>query len=199
MSVTVDHAPLKTEELGLRTVGQVLAHLKKENRLVVHVLIDGAEPDLKRLGDVRKSAVHGHTVFIETTEPRQMANDILREVESQLGEANRLRSEAADLLQKNQNVKAMEKLSGCFTTWQNAQESLLGTAQLMKIDLARIIVGKITLSDLIAGFAEQLRQIKSSLENRDFVSLTDMLLYETTQTCAQWTTAITSLRTAIGS
>ena len=44
MSVTVDHQPLQAEKLGLRTVGQVLAHLQKDNRLVVHVLIDGQEP-----------------------------------------------------------------------------------------------------------------------------------------------------------
>ena len=40
MSVTVDHRPLAAENLGLKTLGQVLAHLQKDNRLVVHVLID---------------------------------------------------------------------------------------------------------------------------------------------------------------
>jgi hypothetical protein len=46
MSVTVDHQPLATETLGLKTVGQVLAHLQRQDRLVVHVLIDGQEPNL---------------------------------------------------------------------------------------------------------------------------------------------------------
>ncbi len=197
MPVTVDHEPLRTEELGLRTVGQVISHLQKENRLVVHVLIDGREPDLKHLADVRKSTLTDHTVFIETTDPREMARDILNEVECQLCEADRLRSEAADLLQKSQNVRAMEKLAGCFTTWQNAQQSLIGTAQLMKVDLGHITLSGQTLGNLISNFADQLKQIKSSLENRDFVSLTDMLIYETTQTCSQWREAICSLRAII--
>src|SRR5687768_1685856 len=44
MSVIVDQQPLAAETLGLTTVGQVLAHLKRDNRLIVHVLIDGKEP-----------------------------------------------------------------------------------------------------------------------------------------------------------
>jgi len=198
MAVTVDHAPLKAEELGLRTVGQVLSHLQRANRLVVHVLIDGQEPDLHQLGAVRKSPLSDHTVFIETAEPKEMALDILGQVETQLGEADRLKAEAADLLQKNQNVKAMERLSGCFTTWHNAQQSLLGTAQLLKIDLEEIRIGERPLTDLLLEMTEQLKQIKSALENRDFVTLGDLLIYETTQTSRQWQDVVAALRRAIG-
>lgn len=197
MPVTVDHSPLRAEELGLRTVGQVLAHLKREKRLVVHVLIDGREPDLGRLTDVRKSPLKDHQVFIETADPNEMALDVLNQVEAQLGEADRIKSEAAKLLQSNQNVRAMEKLSGCLTTWQHAQESLLGTARLLNISLDHITVGGKPLTDLVTEFAEQLKQIKSSLENRDFVTLGDLLIYETTQTSAQWRQALSTLRKMI--
>jgi hypothetical protein len=198
MSVTVDDSPLGAEELGLRTVGQVLAHLKHKKRLVVHMLIDGLEPDLHRLGDVRKSPLKDHHVFIETADPRDMATDVLKQVEAQLGEADRVKNEAADLLQGNQNSRAMEKLSGCLTIWQHAQESLVKTARLVKIDLDQIIVGGQPLTDLILQFADQLKQIRSSLENRDFVSLGDVLIYETQQTSAQWRLALGELRRLIG-
>jgi hypothetical protein len=197
MAVTVDHEPLKAEELGLYTVGQVLSHLKRANRLVVHVLIDGQEPDLNRLTDIRKSTVSNHTVFIETTEPKAMAIEILGEVEKQLGEADRLKSEAATLLQKNQNVKALEKLSGCLVTWQNAQESIQGTAQLLNIDLDQILVADRKISEILAEVATQLKQIKSSLENRDFVTLSDLLIYETTETTTQWQRAVCAMRKLI--
>jgi hypothetical protein len=190
MPVTVDHAPLETESLGLQTVGQVLSHLHKGNRLVVNVMIDGQQPDLDRLSEVRRSSITGHTVFIETTDPRQMAREVFNELEAQLGEADRLKTEASDLLQKNQNVRAMEKLSGCFTTWQNAQTSLLGTARLLKINLDNVFVAGRRLTDLTSEFSTQLRQIKTSLENRDFVSLSDQLLYETAETSALWRQAL---------
>jgi len=197
MPVTVDDSPLRAEELGLRTVGQVLAHLQREKRLVVHVLIDGLEPDFRRLGDVRKSPLKDHHVFIETADPREMAMDVLKQVESQLGEADRIKNEAAKLLQSNQNVRAMEKLSGCLTTWQHAQESLLSTARLLKIDLDQILIAGRPLTELTAQFAEQLKQIRSSLENRDFVTLGDVLIYETEQTSAQWRLALEELRRMI--
>jgi hypothetical protein len=199
MSVTVDSKPLPAEQLGLRTIGQVLSHLQKDNRLVVHVLIDGREPDLNRMGVVKQSPLNGHTIYIETAEPRRMALDVLDEVENQLDEADRLKSEAADLLRKDQKVKAMERLSGCFTTWQHAQESVLKTAQLLRIDLALVLVDGKPLPELLETFTEQLRNIRTALENRDFVSLTDILTYETQETSAKWRAAILSMRAAIQS
>jgi hypothetical protein len=197
MSVTVDHRPLAIENLGLKTVGQVLAHLQKHDRLVVHVLIDGEEPDLDHLPQVKQAPVNGHTVFIETADPRQMAVDVLDEVEAALDEADRLKNEAADLLGRNQNAPAMEKLSGCFTTWQHAQESVLKTAQLLRIDLALIRAGGRTMQELFEEFSRQLKQIRTSLESRDFVTLSDLLLYETTETSAQWRSAIVAMKATI--
>ena len=197
MSVTVDQEPLAAEEMGLTTIGQVLAHLRRDNRLVTNLLIDGCEPDLNRIGTVRQAPLIGHTVYIETADPGQMALDVLSEVESQLREADRLKSDAVELLQKNQPVKAMEKLSGCFTTWHNAQESVLKVSQLMDIDLESVRVGGQTLQALLDVFATQLRQIKSSLEQRDFVTLSDILTYEATETSAQWRLALAAVRDAI--
>ena len=197
MSVTVDHRPLAAENLGLKTLGQVLAHLQKDNRLVVHVLIDGEEPDLDHLPKMKQSPVEGHTVFIETADPRQMAVEVLDEVASQLDEADRLKTEAADLLQRNQNAPAMEKLAGCFTTWQHAQESILKTAQLLRIDLTLVRASKLSMHELFNEFAKQLKAIRVALESRDFVTLSDLLLYETTETSAQWRDAIATMRKTI--
>ena len=198
MSVTVDHENLEVEALGLRTVGQVLSHLQKDNRLVVNLLIDGREPDFDRLPQVRQSPVNGHTLFIETAEPRQMALEVIDEVASQLREADRLKGEAVELLQKSGGgAKAMERLSGCFSTWHNAQESVVKVARLLRLDLDQVRVGGGSLSDLIAGFSGQLRQVRQALEARDFVTLGDILAYEMTETTAQWRDALGAVRNAI--
>jgi hypothetical protein len=198
MSVTVDRQPLPAAEMGLETLGQLIAHLQKDNRLVVHVLVDGEEPDLSQMGSVRKIPLSQHTLFVETADPTQLAIQALTEVEAQLGEADRLRCEASDLIVQNQNQKAMEKLSGCFSTWQHAQESVLKTAQLLRLDLAAVRADGQPLTSMVREFADQLRQIKSALENRDFVQLNDILTYEAPQSTARWRGAVTSLRTAIG-
>jgi hypothetical protein len=199
MSVTVDRQTLATREMGLQTLGELIAHLQKDNRLVVHVLIDGEEPDLSQMGSVRKIPLDQHTLFIETADPRELAAQALAEVDAQLEEADQIRHDASDLIAQNQNQKAMEKLSRCFTMWQNAQESVLKTAQLLRLDLSNVRIGggDRPLTQMIAEFADQLRQIKSALENRDFVLLNDILTYEAAETNSRWRSAVQSLRALI--
>jgi hypothetical protein len=198
MSVTVDRQPLAAEEMGLQTLGQLIAHLQKDNRLVVHVLVDGEEPDLSQMGSVRKIALNQHTLFVETADPCQLAIQALTEVEAQLDEADRLRGEASDLIVQSQHQKAMERLSGCFSTWQHAQESVLKTAQLLRLDLEAVQSDGQPLTETVRQFAEQLREIKSALENRDFVLLNDILTYEAVQTTARWRGAVAAMRMAVG-
>ena len=198
MSVTVDDKPLAIEQLGLQTVGQLLAHIQKDNRLVVHLLIDGEEPSAGKLPALRSTSLQGHTLYIETAEPRRMALDVLNEIESHLKDTDQLRNECVELLRANNTLKALEKLRGCFSTWQHAQESVLKTAQLLRIDLGRIVVDGRPFTDVLKSFSEQLRLIKRSLEHRDFVSLIDTLVYETAETSDNWRSAIRSMRSVIG-
>ncbi|MGC3957475.1 MAG: hypothetical protein QM813_05785 [Verrucomicrobiota bacterium] len=185
--------------MGLATIGQVLSHLQRENRLVVHVLIDGQEPDLTQMPSVRRLPVCDHTLFIETADPRQLVDGVLSEVLVQLAEADRFRGEACDLMLSNQNQKAMEKLSGCFAIWQSAQESVLQTGRLLRLDLDAVMVDGVSLMKMLLQFAQQLRDIKTALENRDFVGLGDILNYEAPQSSKRWHEAITTLRGLVAS
>jgi hypothetical protein len=198
MSVTVDREELAAEQLGLETLGQVLTHVQRDNRLVVNLLIDGLAPDLASVENLRKSPLLGHTVYIETVEPRQMALDVLFEVDQQLADADRIRVEVIDLLQRNNPMKAMQRLSGCFSIWQHAQESVRKTAQLLRVDLSRLRVEKASLSEFLAEFCGHLRQIKSALEMRDFVTLSDTLTYELTRSTTGWVAALNAVRSVIG-
>ena len=135
MSVTVDHEDLAAESLGLTTIGHVLSHLQRDNRLVINLLIDGQKPDLGKLGQIRSSPLNGHTLFIETAEPREIALDVLAEVDAQLEDGDRLKDEAVDLLQQNNPAAAMERLSGCFTIWNAARESIQKTTLFLSLAL----------------------------------------------------------------
>src|SRR5688572_6433315 len=101
MSVTIDHEPLACESLGLATVGQVLSHVSRGNRLVVNMLIDGQQPDLNRIGEIRQYPVLGKTLFIETADPRGMALDVLAEVGKQMDQADRLAADSVDYLRQD--------------------------------------------------------------------------------------------------
>jgi hypothetical protein len=194
MSVTIDQVSLPTEMLGLSTVSQVLGHVKKTNKLIVNLLIDGLHPDLATMGDWGHRSLVDHTIYIETAEPRQMAREVLDAVEMELSQADRLKGEAVDLLQRNSSSKAMEKLSGCFRGWKDSQESLAKVAELCRIDLEKITVGAQSLREVMTDFSSQLREIRSALTSRDFVTLCDILTYESTDTLTRWRTALKSVR-----
>ena len=194
MSVTVDEEPLATEMLGLQTVGQVLSHVQKSDRLVVNLLIDGLQPDLSQISGIRKSLLTGKTLYIETSSPREMALEVLGDVQEQLTEAEGYKTDAAELLQQNQVAKAMEKLGIYFSTWQAAQESVLKTSQLLRIDIETMRVDCESIAEILANFTTQLRQTRQTLADRDFVSLTDLLLYETADNSRQWTAVLDAIR-----
>ncbi len=107
-------------------------------------------------------------------------------------------AEAAELLQLNQVTKAMEKLGHCLTTWNSAQESVVKIGQLLRIDLEKLRIQGRSLINILADFTAQLRQIRDTLSDRDFVSLSDVLLYETTETNHRWNAVLQALRTVIG-
>jgi hypothetical protein len=197
MPVTVDHRPLPAEDLGLRTVGQVLRHLRRDNRLVIHLTVDGKEPDRERLKAVKRFPIGRHAIFIETADPREMAAGVLREVEAQLNEADRLKNETTHLLAQRQFAPAIERLGGCFNTWQHAQESVLKTCQLLSVNLDCVNVRGRKLTDLLTEFTDQLREIRTALEERDFTTLGEILRTRTTRTCDHWRDAIASLRRII--
>lgn len=197
MPITVDHQSLCAEELGLQTVGQVLSHVQGVNRLVVNLLIDGRRPDLSQIGRIRQSLLNGRTLFIETAAPAQMALDVLDEVEAGLADTERFKTEAADFLQRNQVSRAMEKLGLCLNSWHAAEESVRKTAQLLKIKLDDLVVGHQSLGEVLESFNAQLRQIKSALMDRDYVALSDTLMYETANTTERWHAVLDALRDAI--
>lgn len=197
MAVFLDSAPLETERLGLSTIGQLLSHVSRGNRLVVNMLIDGREPNYDDMATVRNAPLGGHTMFVETAEPRAVASEALDEVERQMAEADRLTGEAVDLLQKNQPAAAMQKLSGCFTTWHHAQDSVTKTAQLMRLKLEDIEAAGQSLSTLMSKFSDQLRSIRGALESRDYTTLGDVLTYETPETTRKWRDAMGAMRAKI--
>ena len=197
MSVTIDHEPLPVRELGLQTVGQVLAHVARDNRLVVQVLIDGQAPDIDQIGSVRATPIDGRTIFIETANSAELAQSVLEEVVTQLTSAEQSKQQAADLLQQGQTSKALCELGLCIRAWQHAQQCVVKVLELLRVDPAEVIVANQPLAQCLANFSLQLRQIKSSLEQRDFVSLGDTLQYETSDTTQSWLSCIDAVKRLI--
>ena len=197
MSVTVDDEPLAAETLGLATVGQVLAHLRTRNRLVVHVRIDGREPDFAQMDALRAQPVGERTLYIETIEPQRIAGEVFDQLDASLAEADALRGPIVESIRAGDACGAMKKLGVCFTSWSHAQTSIEQVARLLRIDLDRIAVGDATLAAWLQTFAGQLNEIRGALENRDYALLADLLTYETHDANDRWRAAIGAIRATL--
>jgi hypothetical protein len=197
MPVCIDKKLIESPKTEIKTVAQALSLARKHNRLIVRVRLDGREPTPRRVQSIRKCPIGKHLIEIDTIDPRQMAQQVLAEVEQELTEAHRLTSESSRLLQRNQVASAVEKLGGIFTTWQHVQESLFKTAQILRIDPQAIKVRGRAMTDLLKDFAIQLNQVRRALDVRDFNTLTDLLSQKLTQGVDQWRDAIGSFRLAI--
>jgi len=197
MSVVIDRQPLAFRELGLQTVGQVLAHVARDNRLVVQMLIDGQEPNIAELGSVRATPIDGRTIFIETANSTELAHTVLDEVTEQLTAAEQSKQSAAELLQQGQTTKALSQLGICIRAWQDAQQCVVKVLELLRIEAEEVRVNNQPLEQCLTNFSLQLRDIKSSLEQRDFVRLSDTLLYETADTTQSWLACVDAVRQLI--
>ena len=182
----VDQQPLPTADLGLQTIGEVFSYLARANRLVVHFLIDGQPPNLDQLPSVKQSPIDGHTLYIETADPRQMARQALVEAQDDLATADAAKEAAAAQLRRNNFPAAMEKLALCLSAWQRAEQAIIGSSKLLNINLDAVLTQAALPPDWLAVFAENLRQLGLAIQARDAVALTDLLAYETTQTTSHW-------------
>jgi hypothetical protein len=190
MSVIVDQESLEAGEMGLHTLGTLLSHLFRSRRLIVRLVIDGEAPNLEQLNAIKTLPLDGHTVFIETADPRQTALDSIDQAGMRLNDADQLKSQAADLLRANKWQEAMAKLGECLCRWQDAQRTVLAVTSLFKVDLDRLAVASRPLAQLLSEFSTQLRDIQTAVQATDLVGLTDLLAYETEQTSRQWQAAL---------
>lgn len=195
MAVTIDDLPLATNDLGLSTIGDVLSHVGRENKLVVQILIDGTEPDMRALDAVRGRRLDDCVLYVETARPAQVACEVLDAVDQGLEEAEAFRLESAELFRSGDPAVALQKLAGCFSYWHNAQDSVGKIAKLLRVDLeaARTDANR-PVKDIIETFAVQLRQLRDALESRDYVLCCDVLTYDMEGITPDWRAATSTLR-----
>lgn len=197
MSVTVDDVRFEPASMGYTTIGEVLSHVAKNNRLVVQLLIDGSVPDLSRMDDVRSQPLDGREVFIETAPPLAIAREVLVAVDETMVTAETLREQAAEAFRVGDAPGGLGKLSGCFATWHNAQDSLAKVARLLRVDLGELKTedGR-TVAAVMSRFAENLRTLRDALEARDYVLCCDVLTYDMAELRGEFKLATAALHDA---
>lgn len=186
MAVIIDSESLNTREYGLERLGDVLDHIRASGRMVVQILVDGERPDLNQLATIRRELVTGHTVFLETAQPSEMAREALASLDGSLEDLNDLRLKAISHFEANQSHLAIQSLAAFFTTWHTAQLCVNKVAELAGTPIDAIPAGDQTVGQIVEGFTTILRELRNALKNRDYVMLNDMLRYDLEDAADKW-------------
>jgi hypothetical protein len=182
MSITIDDQPLG--ESQFKCVGDVLEHVRgrDKDRLIVRVLLDGAVPGAAEIGQRKLGE---STLYVETANRRELVGDALREAEEILDGADSFRQQAIDELSAGKIQDSMLPLNQWLASWRQSQTALVESAWAVGVNLETLGI-----QDLVGQLANQLRQIKTALESKDYVTLADILNYEAPASMERWREAL---------
>jgi len=187
MAVYLDDqaAQIDGETLGA-VLGAAQADLDARGRIVVEVRVDGESLTGSQLDERWEQAVADHEVKLYTADPASVAIEPLEQVRDRLGEAQTLQADAADLLQQDRGAEAFAKVAEAMSVWQQAQQAVSKSAQLLRLDLDNLTVEGRSVPELTDQTLAQLQELKGLLEGGDPVGLADALAYEWPEVTRRW-------------
>ena len=166
-------------------------------RTIADVFVDGTRWTDDRLAgpEVANAA---EEVLLVTSDPAVLVSQTLADAAEALVDADTLQREAAELMQADQHVAAMDRLQQAIAIWQAVQQAVVKGSQLVHLDLEQIEVNGTTLRAAVDRLSERLRMMRSALAANDPVGLSDTLLYEMPEVVAEWRELLTHVQTQVG-
>ena len=184
MQILLDDVPC---DVPAATVGEAIAAAAelagRQGRLIVDVTVDGTrwtEEDPAAEG--RAASV----VALRSADPPELVRQAFADAEEALADAGTLQKEAAELLQSDRVVAAMDKLGGAMSIWLCVREAIVKGAALAELDLAAALPGGLGLDEAVQLLQDKLEGLRAALREADHVAVSDALLYEFPEVVARW-------------
>lgn len=186
--------PIYLDDEPVTIVGENLAavldaarrKLEPSGRLVVEVQLDGATLSSDQLQERADAAVAASEVRLYSADPRELAIDALDQVRGRLAQVRDDQQAAADLLQQDKGVEAIQKVGACIAGWLQTQQAVTLAANLAGVDLNTLQVGGKPATQCMERLIEGLKSLKDALVHRDTVALADALAYEWPEQVDDW-------------
>jgi len=177
-------------ELGAESVGQAIAAVadlaEADGRMIVEVHVDGEHWTERELGSPDHANITAEEVRLVSADPVELVSRTFADADEALSAADGLQQEAAELIQADEQRKAMDRLGSALSIWVAVQQAVERGAQLMNVDLDDVRVSEVTAQKTIEDLAEHLRGMRSALEAEDPIQLSDTLRYELPEVVQQW-------------
>lgn len=195
MVILLDGAPYAGEVSSHATLGDVLSQIQNAlpaGRIVVKVALDDQPLEGPGLSLSKSTPVGGHTVTVATDDQKELSLRMIGRLAALIEWLSPQHKEIATLLEKGEAPKALERLSGLLSAWNQIQQSYGNLAKLHGISLKELPVRELNGEAMMDEFCRQLGEIHTALENQDFVLLSDILQYEMDGAVANWNSVLES-------
>lgn len=189
MKIYLDDQPASFSGDDLKTIlAQAQQQLAPSGRSIVEVHLDGQPlmgDELNRCMDQAPSLV-GRTLHLVSADPRQLATEVLQQVQQQLDIARDELALAAEAFQQDQSADGIARVGSVIQIWLQVQQAIGYGSAMANLNLDDKTFEDQPVPQHIQQLLEQIRQLRDQLAQRDTLGLADSLAYEWPATLDRW-------------
>ena len=171
--------------------------VEAQGRMIVDVHVDGARWSEEELGSTENQSTTAQVVELTSADPAQLVVQTFQDAAEALTDADELQQEAAQLLQSDQRTICMDKMGEALSIWLSVQQAIVKGSQVIGLQLDEVTVDGTPIVTSIVQLNEQLRMLRTALEQDDQIALADALLYEFPDIVREWQGILEHLQTLV--
>jgi hypothetical protein len=192
MRVYLDDAMCDVETASIpQALAGAAVVARERGRAIVDVVIDGRQFAAEALDQERLATANAKEIHLTTADCAQLVRQAFDDAGVALAEADRLQQTAAELLQADRVIDAMQRLGEALAIWSNVRAAVLMGAEMAGLDATSGEGGA-----TIAGLSERLQSLRTALQQQpaDPVALADTLMYDLPEVITAWRAMLCDLR-----
>jgi len=194
MAIFLDDKPVQLDGGDLESVlAAASSKLGESGRVVVEVQLDGLPIVADNYAEHQSISVSDTELRLYSANPHELSVTTLQQVKAHLDQARQGQLQAAELFQQDKQAQALEQVIHVIEVWQQVQQAVLHSIQLLRINVDEKQVDGQTVVELTDSLIEQLKGLHELLTTVDTVGLADVLAYEWPQTADRWERLIAEL------
>lgn len=171
--------------------------VEAQGRMIVDVQVDGARWSEEELASTENQSTTAQVVELTSADPAQLVLQTFQDAAEALTDADELQQEAAQLLQSDQRTICMDKMGEALSIWLSVQQAIVKGSQVIGLQLDEVTVDGTPIVTSIVQLNEQLRMLRTALEQDDQIALADALLYEFPDIVREWQGILEHLQTLV--
>lgn len=190
MSIILDEQALDTQTGPLNTLADALdlaqTRMNGTGRIIVKVEVDGQELSGQEISNGATYSIVDRSVKLATADQKQLSLTLLGKMHALIEFLGQQHQQVAVSIEKGQQAVAFKQLTEVLNAWQQVHMAYTGLINMLKLDLATMMIGERSGQDVMQQFSQQLREIAEALQKKDMVLLGDILQYEMDNAIQNW-------------